>query len=164
MLDSGLLILDSARKTDESEYRRRTIRGEPQPDDIVLVREGGGTGKCALVLPGQRFSLGQRVMMLRPNRERILPRYFLHHLLSPAIQEDHIQPLSKGSASPHLNIGALRKFPIVLPALNVQAQIVEELDSLSARINRVTQLQQETADELDAVLPAILDRAFNGQL
>ena len=36
-------------RTDESEYVRRTIRGEPQENDIVLVHEGGGTGKCALV-------------------------------------------------------------------------------------------------------------------
>ena len=45
----GTLDLDNARRTDEAEYVQRTVRGEPKPDDIVLVREGGGTGKCALV-------------------------------------------------------------------------------------------------------------------
>ena len=160
----GWLDLESARKTDDNEYQRRTVRGEPQSDDIVLVREGGGTGKCALVLAGQRFSLGQRVMMLRPNGERIMPRYLLHHLLSPVIQQDQIQVLSKGSASPHLNIGALRKFPIVLPSLDVQAEIVGELDSLAAKVDGVSRLQHETAAELDAMLPAILDKAYRGQL
>jgi type I restriction enzyme S subunit len=74
----GELDLDSARKTDEHEYSRRTVRGEPQTDDIVLVREGGGTGKCAIVRPGQKFSLGQRVMMLRPKyNSRATPFLFV---------------------------------------------------------------------------------------
>jgi type I restriction enzyme, S subunit len=77
----GTLNLEGALRTDEDEYRHRTIRGEPQPGDVVLVREGGGTGKCALVLDGQRFSLGQRVMMLRLNREKVVPQFFLHQLL-----------------------------------------------------------------------------------
>jgi type I restriction enzyme, S subunit len=160
----GFLDLQNARRTDEAEYRHRTVRGEPQPDDIVLVREGGGTGKCAMVLPGQRFSLGQRVMMLRPNTDRVLPKYVLHQLLSPVIQEDHIQPLSKGSASPHLNIGALRKFPFSLPTLDVQRSLVEELDNLRLKVATITELQSATAGELNDMLPAILDQAFQGRL
>jgi len=160
----GTLDLSTARRTDEEEYVRRTVRGEPQENDIVLVREGGGTGKCALVLPGQRFSLGQRVMMLRPNRSLVLPSYFLYQLLSPTIQDDHIQPLSKGSASPHLNIGSLRKFPFILPALDEQLRIVSELDALQRKVNAVEALQTHTAAELEALLPAVLDKAFKGEL
>lgn len=160
----GVLDLANARRTDEAEYRRRTVRGEPQIDDIVLVREGGGTGKCALVLSGHRFSLGQRVMMLRPDQDKVLPKFFLYQLLSPTIQEDHVQPLSKGSASPHLNIGSLRQFPFLLPSVGEQAQIVESLDALQAKLDAVKALQAETAAELDAMLPAILDKAFKGEL
>jgi type I restriction enzyme S subunit len=160
----GILDLANARRTDEDEYRRRTVRGELQVDDIVLVREGGGTGKCALVLPEHRFSLGQRVMMLRPDQDKVLPKFFLYQLLSPIIQEDHVQPLSKGSASPHLNIGSLRQFPFLLPSVNEQARIVENLDALQAKLEAVKTLQTETAAELDAMLPAILDKAFRGEL
>jgi type I restriction enzyme S subunit len=160
----GVLDLANARRTDEDEYRRRTVRGELQVDDIVLVREGGGTGKCALVLPEHRFSLGQRVMMLRPDRDKVLPKFFLYQLLSPIIQEDLVQPLSKGSASPHLNIGSLRQFPFLLPSVNEQARIVENLDALQAKLEDVKTLQTETATELDAMLPAILDKAFKGDL
>ncbi len=160
----GSLNLDRALCTDETEYRRRTVRGEPQQDDIVFVREGGGTGKCALVGPDQRFSLGQRVMMLRPSQERIEPRFFLHQLLSPHVQEDQIRPLCKGSASPHLNISALRQFSIRLPSLNEQRRIVAELDTLQAEVDTLKRHQRDTAAELDALLPAILDRAFRGEL
>ena len=160
----GTLDLDGAQRTDEEEFQRRTIRGEPRAGDIVLVREGGGTGKCAVVQPSQRFSLGQRVMMLRPNTERILPSFFLHQLLSPLMQEGQIAPLSKGSASPHLNIGALRRFDLILPPLPEQRRIVAELDALQAEVDALKRLQAETAAELAALLPAILDRAFKGEL
>jgi type I restriction enzyme S subunit len=156
----GTLNLEGALRTDEYEHRRRTIRGEPQPGDVVLVREGGGTGKCALVLDGQRFSLGQRVMMLRLNREQVVPQFFLHQLLSPSIQEDQIAPLSKGSASPHLNIGALRHFSFRLPPLPEQQHIAGELDALVVRVDALKKLQSETAAELEAMLPSILDNAF----
>ena len=160
----GTLSLDGALRTDEREYRRRTVRGTPQPDDIVFVREGGGTGKCALVLPGQRFSLGQRVMMLRPDPARVLPCFLLHQLLSPVVQEEQIAPLCKGSASPHLNIAALKRFILRIPPLADQSRIVAHLDALEAQVKALKAFQAETAIDLAALLPAILNRAFKGEL
>jgi type I restriction enzyme S subunit len=158
------LCLESALKTDEIEYRHRTVRGEPQPDDIVLVREGGGTGKAAIVLQGQRFSLGQRVMMLRPDKDRIVPKFFLYQLLSPLIQDDHIAPLSKGSAAPHLNIGSLRKFPFRLPSPDDQRRIVSKLDDLRAEIDALKGLQAQTNAEINSLLSSVLSKAFAGEL
>lgn len=160
----GELMLDSARRTSEAEYGRRTARGEPAPGDIVVVREGGGTGKAGIVLPGQRFSLGQRVMMLRPDPNRIDPQYLLYYWLSPLVFDDHIVGRMKGSASPHLNIGAAREFPIRIPALSRQRQIVEYLDKVQARLRRLNDGQDVISQEIDALLPAILDRAFRSGL
>ncbi len=160
----GTLNLTNAQRTNEEEFRRRTVRGEPRANDIVLVREGGGTGKCAVVESGQKFSLGQRVMMLRPNVQRILPRFFLHQLLSPLLQEDQIAPLSKGSASPHLNIGALKRFDLRLPPLPEQRCIVAYLDDLQAKVDAVKKLQEESEAELNALMPSIISRAFAGEL
>src|SRR5262249_29849687 len=66
----GNLYLHTALKTDEAEYRRRTSRGEPTPGDIVVVREGGGTGKAGIVEEGQRFSLGPKEACPPPRRGR----------------------------------------------------------------------------------------------
>ncbi len=160
----GKLNLATALKTSEEEYIRRTVRGEPRTDDIVLVREGGGTGKAAIVEEGQRFSLGQRVMLLRLDRARALPKYFLYQLLSPAIYDEQILALLKGSASPHLNIGVLRKFRFYLPNLAEQRSVVTYLDRLQLNIDPLTRLQAETATQLDALLPSILDKALWGEL
>jgi type I restriction enzyme S subunit len=103
-------------------------------------------------------------MMLRPDKSRVLPQFFLHQLLSPVIQEDHILPLSKGSASPHLNIGALRRFPFILPSLSEQEELVRKLNALQSKARGIKLLQSETAAELDAMIPSILDKAFRGGL
>jgi type I restriction enzyme S subunit len=48
--------------------------------------------------------------------------------------------------------------------LSEQQRIVAELDALQAKLDTVKVLQSETADELDAMLPALLDKAFKGEL
>jgi type I restriction enzyme S subunit len=45
-----------------------------------------------------------------------------------------------------------------------QRRIVAELDALQSEVDALKRLQAETAAELDALLPAILDRAFKGEL
>jgi hypothetical protein len=41
---------------------------------------------------------------------------------------------------------------------------VAELDALQAEVEALKLLQAESAAELDALLPAVLDRAFRGEL
>lgn len=59
----------------------------------------------------------------------------------------------------------LRGYTDVAPTvLAEQRRIVAELDALQAEVGALKRLQAETAAELDALLPAILDRAFKGEL
>jgi type I restriction enzyme S subunit len=53
---------------------------------------------------------------------------------------------------------------IVVPPLAEQRRIVAELDALQAEVDALKRMQAETAAELDALLPGILDRAFRGEL
>jgi type I restriction enzyme, S subunit len=160
----GTIELKNAYKTDEAEYIRRTRRSELQIGDLVLVREGGGTGKAGLVENGDKFSLGQRVMMLRPNTTIVEPRFLLHQWLSPLIYQEQIVDQMTGSASPHLNIKVLRQFNFVLPSIPEQRHIVAYLDGLAAKTATISEWQEATAVELQALLPSVLDRAFKGEL
>jgi type I restriction enzyme S subunit len=51
-----------------------------------------------------------------------------------------------------------------VPPLPEQRRIVTYLDDLQAKVDALKRLQAETAAELDAMLPSILDRAFKGEL
>ena len=65
---------------------------------------------------------------------------------------------------PKISQPKLEALPIPVPPLAEQRRIVAELDALQAEVDALKGLQAETATELDALLPAILDRAFKGEL
>jgi type I restriction enzyme, S subunit len=47
---------------------------------------------------------------------------------------------------------------------NEQRCIVAYLDSVQARLASLRELQSQTQEELDALFPSMLDRAFKGEL
>jgi type I restriction enzyme S subunit len=53
-------------------------------------------------------------------------------------------------------------FPHLL--LDEQRRIVAYLDGLQAQVAKVRGLQEESARELEAMMPSVLDRAFKGEL
>jgi len=64
----------------------------------------------------------------------------------------------------HLVLREIRDLVIPLPSLPEQRRVVAELDALKAQVEALKKLQVETAAELDALLPSILDKAFKGEL
>lgn len=47
---------------------------------------------------------------------------------------------------------------------NEQRHIVAYLDGLQAKVNALRGLQSQMQDEMDALLPSVLDRVFRGEL
>jgi type I restriction enzyme S subunit len=68
------------------------------------------------------------------------------------------------TTQPNINLGNLTRLKVRVPPLAEQRRIVAELDALQAEVDALKRLQAETAAELGALLPAILDRAFKGEL
>ena len=69
-----------------------------------------------------------------------------------------------GTSPTMKNISKSKVLALLLPnvPLGKQRRIVAELDALQGKVDAVKRLQAETATELDALLPALLDRAFKG--
>jgi type I restriction enzyme, S subunit len=64
------------------------------------------------------------------------------------------------SAQPSLNAEKVTATELPLPPLPEQERIVAELDTLQSKVEYLTNLQDETAKELNALMPSILSRAF----
>lgn len=71
---------------------------------------------------------------------------------------------AKGGAQPNWNGEMIKNLIIALPSRQEQSAAAEKLQTLFKELDRVSEIQQETARELDAMLPAILDKAFKGEL
>lgn len=86
------------------------------------------------------------------------------HFLAYALADYDVSVFNFASAQAKLNQKNARQISFALPPLVKQRHIVAELNALQARLDQLRTLQAETAAELDALLPSILDRAFRGQL
>jgi type I restriction enzyme S subunit len=67
---------------------------------------------------------------------------------------------SFGGAQPNISQKVLRKTKIPVPPLAEQRRIVAYLDKVQAKVDALNDLQIKTTAELDALLPAVLDKAF----
>lgn len=138
-------------------------------EDVFIVRYNGdinrvakpaiykGQGDCRVVFP-------DKLMRLRPDRVKMLPDFLVFALNARSVRAQ-IEDLGKTTAG---NIGVsgsdAKEFVVPIPPLTEQRRIVAELDALQAVVETLKRLQAETAAELDALLPSILDRAFKGEL
>ena len=58
----------------------------------------------------------------------------------------------------------MKEIRVPIPSLSEQRRILGELGALQSEVDTLKRLQSETAAELDALLPSILDHAFRGEL
>ncbi len=109
-----------------------------------------------------RATINQDMKALIPTAE-LLPEY-----LSAMFWAYNQRVLKLVEKSTHdtrkLETAKLLDTKIAVPPLPEQRRIIAELTELTSEVDELKRLQSETAAELDAMLPALLDRAFNGGL
>jgi type I restriction enzyme S subunit len=132
--------------------------------DLLIVITGATVGRCALFDESHEPGLvSQHVAICRLPSETLEPPFALRGLLSP-FGQDQLIGQRYGQGKPGLNLTNIRSIGLPLPPIAEQRRIVERLESLQGRVDSLKRLQEETAAELDAMLPAVLDRAFKGEL
>jgi type I restriction enzyme S subunit len=104
----------------------------------------------------------QRVARAQFQNSAVLPQYFFNWLRSPHFV-NAIDP-GRSNGVPHISHKDIEKIPFSPPTLVQQRRIVDELNELQNGIEAMTTMQAQIAEELAAILPAILDRAFKGEL
>ncbi|MCK9593308.1 MAG: restriction endonuclease subunit S [Methanoregula sp.] len=155
------LDLSNARFVSEETYRERVQRLEPKEGDIVFSREGT-LGQAAIIPKGVDICLGQRIMQLRVGAE--CSPFFLTYLInSPQIQKIVIE-LTTGSTSPHVNVGDVKKFPVPLPPLAEQQEIVHRVNALFERADAFDLEVVAASRRCERLTQAVLGKAFAGKL
>ncbi len=132
--------------------------------DLMLVITGATVGRANVYRASLESGfVSQHVAICRLPQTEVEPEFALWGLRGPSGQT---QLLGKryGQGKPGLNLSNIRSLSLPFPRLPEQRRIVAELDALQAEVDGLKRLQAETSAELDALLPAILDRAFKGEL
>ena len=135
----------------------------------VLIIEGNGSpeqiGRTALFRGEIRDCVHQNhVIRIRPNREVIDPE-FLNSYLNGPLGQDEVHSRSRTTSGlRNLSIGRIKEIALPVPSLDEQHRILTHLATMREKLDELKRLQAETAAELDALLPSILDKAFKGEL
>jgi type I restriction enzyme S subunit len=136
--------------------------------DIVVSR--GNTSDLvgrAAVYEGRppKCAFADLLIRIRVKRDEVEPRFlaaFFHSSEARTYIESQI--IGSSSTMPKISQPKLRAMPVPSLPLTEQRRIVGYLDGLAGKVAALARLQSETASELDALLPSILDKAFKGEL
>lgn len=158
--DTGFIFLSSKNVTSESidwnnvMYIPKQLHNElykriaPQRDDILLAKNGT-TGIAALVDKDEIFDIYVSLALIRPDQEKVIPKYLLYAINCPASRRFFDSHL-KGIGVPNLHLTHIRETPIKVYAIADQCHIVEVLDKVSDLIS----LRKQQLAKLDELVKA----------
>jgi len=178
MIDgNGMLGLIQRRQSD-----RRYLDRPVERDKIERITEAGLNNSSAKIFPvdtvlialyGQGQTRGRTGILKIPATTNqacaaILPQpeifdsLYLQHWLRSLYHGMRLQ--NRAGAQPNWNGNMIKKISIALPTISEQRRIVAYLDGMQSKLDALKRQQTETAAGLDALMPSILDKAFNGEL
>ncbi len=153
---------DGAKKITREDFERLSQKACPQKGDILMARYGT-IGAARYVDTDREFLASYSIAIIRPNPELVDERFLYWMSISPYVQEQAIKGI-RGSGMADLGLKTIRQF--IIPHLNFDEQrhIVAYLDGVQAKVNALREYQSASGEELSALMPSVLDRAFKGEL
>lgn len=145
----GRLTLDGVQRVSKATYDKRNIRAVPQKDDIIFAREAPA-GNAAIIRAGQEVCLGQRTVLIRPDKKKVCPQFLAYYILAPK-QQYELLGTANGATVAHVNIPIIRNMPVNIPKIKIQERIAEILssyDDLIENNKKQIKLLEEAAERL----------------
>jgi type I restriction enzyme S subunit len=155
------LNLASIRKTSpkmDEEFKRSRLR----PGDLLLSIRGT-VGRLVVIpdeLAGANITQDSARLSVQPTVNR---DYVLWYLRS-SMAQDRMKGSTKGVAVRRINIGDVRALQLPLPSLEEQTEIVRRVETLFAYADRLEARYQTARAQVEKLTPALLAKAFRGEL
>ena len=141
----------------ENEYYQRIQRKRPQKGDIVYTREGAILGIAAMIDKDCNVALGQRSMLLSPNPAYCCSRFLCVAMNFDSFLHKALEGLG-GSASPHINVGDIKSFQIIMPPIELQ----EKFSNFVEKSNEQRLIMQQSLDKLEMLKKSLMQKFFGG--
>ncbi|HEX3016761.1 MAG TPA: restriction endonuclease subunit S [Caproicibacter sp.] len=158
----GYLDLTEPNYVSQDTFDDRTTRLRPKPGDVLYSREGAILGLACIIPDRLEVCLGQRMMLLR-TCSSVNSRFLMHYLNSPYLSSVISENIG-GSASPHINVGDIKKFNIPIPNIRIQDVIVQMIESRLSVCDSIEQTVNTALAQANAMRQSILKQAFEGGL
>ena len=158
----GELRLEGGKYTNEETYLEWIKRGKPEIGDILFTREAPAGEACVYdgTVP---LCLGQRMVLFKLKKDRVLPTFVLHSLYS-GLADDFIKQLSQGSTVAHFNMADIRNIPLFEPSLVEQQEIVEYLSKLLNKFDDLVYSAEQAIQLMQERRTALISAAVTGKI
>jgi type I restriction enzyme S subunit len=135
------------------EQAERFARFTLRAGDVLLVRQGT-LGRLALI--GEEHTgwiYSSSCLRLRPDRRRILSEFLAAYLTHPPVQRE-LLALAQPGTVPSVNSTMLKDFPMDVPDLERQREVVAALADIDEQI----MVQRKMLNRLTALRPSVFER------
>ena len=157
---NGEIILDKYNYISQEYHEHLTKKNKPKKGDILYSRVGAKYGEAAVIEHDFEFSVYVSVTLIRPKPDLFDNYYFKYYLNSPRIK-DLAKKSIQSSGVPNLNVNVVREFPIPIPSLLEQKQIVEILDKAFESIEQAKANIEKNIENTKELFQSRLNEIFS---
>lgn len=125
----------------------------------ILLAGNGDIGNISIY--EGKFEAYQRTYIVE-TKENIITEYLYYYFKYRWV--DYNNDKMFGTAIPYIRLGNLNEFEIPVPPLSEQQRIVEQIESLFAKLDEAKEKAQEVIDGVETNIEAVLYNAFSGKL
>ena len=158
---SGKMLLD-VKKYVEPRINIIQSRSILQKGDLLTNIVGASIGRSAMFDSDESANINQAVALIRL-KKNIERRYVLYVLNSPLLI-DHMHSEKVDVARANLSLKDVAAFPIPLPSISEQREIVRRVEELLAFADRIEARFEIACAQVQRLTPSLLAKAFRGEL
>lgn len=126
---------------------------------IAMYGEGKTRGQvCEL---GISATINQACAAIKVDINKALVKYVKFSLQSNYLQ---MRAIAEGGNQPNLNLSKVKEFPIQLPSIDEQKEIVRRVEALFVAADKMEASLAKARKRVDQLTPSILAQAFRGEL
>ena len=160
-IKNGKVVWEDLRYVSEETYQAFMTRGLPQVGDVLFTTEAP-LGEVALA-PKERFSLAQRMMILRPNRNLLESSFLLYQIKNEEFQSK-LKTTGTGSTVTGVSSRNFQPLELIIAPLNEQQRIVTKIEELRERSQKAREALTAIPELCDKFRQSVLAAAFRGDL
>lgn len=149
------ILWDDIEYIPEDEFVKRIQRKKPEVGDIVYTREGAILGIAAIIDRDCNVALGQRSMLLSPDIDKCTSEFVCVAMNSDSFLDNVLKGVS-GSASPHINVGDIKAFRMIMPPVELQKQFSDFVK----QVNKSKVAVQKALEETQKLFDSLMQRYF----
>lgn len=157
----GKIIWENLKYVSEEIYQKYMVRGFPQQSDLLFTTEAP-LGEVTFV-PGKKFSIAQRVILLRPNKDLLDAKFLFYQLKSGRFRR-RLTGKGTGTTVTGVSYRNLRQIELSIPPLGEQEKIVEEVELLLSMVDEAEKVVNQSLIQSERLRQGILKKAFEGRL